>query len=147
MKWVDPTIETIVCVSSSPSLRTILNGILKSFRSAMKTWTTYHCTIITQLHQDNYGALLGSGEYFEDYINTEIALCDFLQTKMRSPHQIMLSFDEYGAHPSPGRGEIHYGRGPHNIYAMFNSYNPNHSSCATTPIIWSGQTLWSHAEL
>ena len=125
MKWVDPTIETIVCVSSSPFLAHYPQWDLEVLQECYENVDYISLHHYHAAAPDNYGALLGSGEYFEDYINTEIALCDFLQTKMRSPHQIMLSFDEYGAHPSPGRGEIHYGRGPHNIYAMFNSYNPN----------------------
>lgn len=125
MKWVDPTIETIVCVSSSPFLAHYPQWDLEVLQECYENVDYISLHHYHAAAPDNYGALLGSGEYFEDYINTEIALCDFLQTKMRSPHQIMLSFDEYGAHPSPGRGKIHYGRGPHNIYAMFNSYNPN----------------------
>ena len=47
------------------------------------------------------GALLGGSAMFEDYIKTEIALCDFVQTKLRTRKQMMLSFDEYGSRMAP----------------------------------------------
>jgi alpha-N-arabinofuranosidase len=58
----------------------------------------------------DYAALMGGSCFFEDYINTEIALCDFVQTKLRTPKQMMLSFDEYGSRMQP-LGEILPGRG------------------------------------
>ena len=50
--------------------------------------------------------------HFEDYIRTEIALCDFIQTKLRTPKRMMLSFDEFGSRQQeiagslPGRGTV-----------------------------------------
>jgi alpha-N-arabinofuranosidase len=52
----------------------------------------------------DYAALMGGGVFFEDYINTEIGLCDFLQTKLRTPKKMMLSFDEYGSRMQPLNG-------------------------------------------
>jgi hypothetical protein len=34
---------------------------------------------------------MGASRYFEDYINTEIALCDFMQAKLKSDKKMMLS--------------------------------------------------------
>ena len=72
----------------------------------------------------DWAALLGGSVFFEDYINTEIALCDFVQTKCRSPRKMMLSFDEYGVMPRP-HGTITPGYGPHNLYRAHYQFSPD----------------------
>jgi alpha-N-arabinofuranosidase len=56
---------------------------------------------------------MGASRYFEDYINTEIALCDFVQAKMRSPRKLMISFDEYAIMMRQPSENLHYGRAPY----------------------------------
>jgi alpha-N-arabinofuranosidase len=46
-------------------------------------------------------ALLGGSLYYEDFINTEAAMIDYVQSKHRSPKKVMISFDEYGAMVRP----------------------------------------------
>ena len=65
--------------------------------------------------EGDYGALLGGSEYFEDYINAEVALCDYIATKLRSPKKMMLSFDEFATFPRPAK-PYRYGGGIHNLY-------------------------------
>ena len=36
----------------------------------------------------DFATFIGASRYFQDYINTEIALCDFVQAKMRSPRSL-----------------------------------------------------------
>lgn len=116
MKWVDPTIETAACVSCSPFLHTYPQWDLDVLQECYDTvdyisMHHYHTAPLGDL-----GAVLGGSEMFEDYIRTEIGLCDFVQTKMRSQKQMMLSFDEYGSMMEPA-GELHYGSADHlNIY-------------------------------
>ena len=101
MKWVDPRIETVACVSSSPNLDHYPDwdlSVLAECYNAVDYISLHH---YQSAKEGDYAALLGGSRYFEDYINTEIALCDFLQTKMRSPRRMMLSFDEYGTMMRP----------------------------------------------
>lgn len=52
---------------------------------------------------------LNISSVFEDYIKGTIAICDYLQAKIRTPKKMYISFDEYGA--MFGRqGEVLYGR-------------------------------------
>ena len=96
MKWIDPSIETAVCASSAP------------FMDHYPTWEE---TVLTECYETvdyismhhyhiaqpgDYKALLGGAAYYEDFINTEIAMCDVVAAKLRSPKKMMLSFDEYG---------------------------------------------------
>jgi alpha-N-arabinofuranosidase len=52
---------------------------------------------------------MAASRYFEDYIRTEIGLCDYVQTLMRSPKVMKLSLDEYGVMCRP-KEAIHFGR-------------------------------------
>jgi len=110
MKWIDPSIETAACVSSSPFLSHYPQWDLEVLQECYETVdyiSLHHYHIAAP---GDYGALLGGSCFFEDYINTEIALCDFIQTKLRTPKKMMLSFDEYGTREQP-LGEILPGRG------------------------------------
>jgi alpha-N-arabinofuranosidase len=121
MKWIDPNIETVACVSSSPFLSHYPQWDLEVLQECYETVdyiSLHHYHIAAQR---DYGALLGGSVYFEDYINTEIALCDFLQTKLRTPKKMMLSFDEYGSRMQP---ELH-GSLPGRGTVWEHSFNPS----------------------
>jgi alpha-N-arabinofuranosidase len=109
MKWVDPTIETVACVSAFPHLRTYPQWDLEALQEC------YEMVDYISLHHyhaapsGDLGALLGASEAFEDCIRTRISLSDFIQTKLRTPKKMMLSFDEYGIMTFTPQ-KIHYGR-------------------------------------
>lgn len=112
MKWIDPKIETVACVSSSPFLAHYPEWdreVLQECYETVDYVSLHHYHIAPP---GDIGALLGGSVHFEDYIRTEIALCDFIQTKLRTPKRMMLSFDEFGsryqeiAGSLPGRGTV-----------------------------------------
>jgi alpha-N-arabinofuranosidase len=124
MKWVDPTIETVVCVSCSPNLAhypTWDQEVLEQCYEAVDYISMHH---YHSAPPGDYGALLGGSVFFEDYINTEIALCDLVQTKVRSPKKMMLSFDEYGTMVRPN-SPLHPGNGIHSLYASHYVFDTN----------------------
>lgn len=106
MKWIDPSIETVACVSSSPFLAHYPQWDLEVLQECYETvdYISLHHYHIAP--PGDYGALLGGSCYFEDYIKTEIGLCDFMKTKLRSPKKMMLSFDEYGSREQPLKGVL-----------------------------------------
>ena len=124
MKWVDPTIETAVCASSS-----LWMGHFPQWEEDV-LMECYESVDYLSMHHyhgapaGDYRALLGGACYFEDYINTEVALCDLIQAKMHSPKKVMLSFDEYGTMVRPLE-PLHPGYGPHNMYAAHYVFDPN----------------------
>jgi alpha-N-arabinofuranosidase len=137
MKWVDPTIETVACVSSSPFLQTYPQWDLEVLQECYETVDYislhhYHSAPIGDL-----GALLGGSAMFEDYIRTEIALCDFVQTKLRTPKQMMLSFDEFGSMAEPVK-ELHYGRGGK---PTFYEFNPDKTYVRHDPDNWDTRRM------
>lgn len=124
IKWVDPNIETVACVSSAPFLAHYPQwdeDVLNECYEAVDYISLHH---YHSAPNGDYRALIGGSAYFEDYINTEIALCDLIQAKLRSPKQMMLSFDEYGTFPRP-LAELHPGRGPHNMIASHYVFDPS----------------------
>ena len=127
MKWVDGRIETAVCASSSPFLDHYPQWDLEVLQEC------YNSVDFVSMHHyhsaapGNYAQLLGGSAYIEDYINTEAALCDFVQAKMRSPRKLMLSFDEYGTMMRPLEGIRHPGWGPYNLYHTHYAFRPDRS--------------------
>ena len=104
MKWIDPSIETIVSGSSM-------------FRNA--SYPQWDVDVLEQCYENvdylslhyyhdappgNYAALLNGSTIFEEMINTEISVCDYVKSKLRTPKTMMISFDEYACHfGQPGK--------------------------------------------
>ena len=83
MKWIDPTIETVACVSSSPFLHSYPQWDLEVLQECYETVDFISLHHYHSAPADDLGALLGGSAMFEDYIRTEIGLCNFIQTKFR----------------------------------------------------------------
>lgn len=111
MKWIDPKIETAVCGSSAPFMEHFPEWDEKVLDQCYDTVDYlsvhhYHSAPPTDIK-----SLLGGSLYYEDFINTEVAMIDYVASKHRSPKKVMISFDEYGAmlrensplHPGFGR--------------------------------------------
>lgn len=123
MKWIDESIETAVCGSSAPFMehfpewdQTVLD----------KCYDTVDYLSIHHYHSappGDYKALLGGALYYEDFINTEIAMCDYVASKHRSPKKIMISFDEYGAMIRPNQ-PLHPGYGRYNMARNHYRFDP-----------------------
>ena len=147
MKWVDPTIETVACVSSSP----FLNHYPEWDRQALEE--CYETVDYISLHHyhsappDMPEALLAGYQAFEDYIRTEIALCDYMKTRLRVKKTMMLSFDDFATSFRP-RGELHPGRGGRQPAAGFCDFNPERKYVFHDPDDWSTRRLPpSHGEM
>ncbi len=120
LKWIDPSIETVACVSCSPNMLHYPDWDMAVLQEC------YHSVDYISMHHyqsvilDDVRTFMGASTYFEDYINTEIALCDLMQAKLKSDRKLMLSFDEYAVMMRP-KGEVHYGRYEYLHYR--NNYN------------------------
>ncbi len=140
MKWVCPKIETVACVSSSPFLHTYPQWDIEVLQECYETVDYISLHHYHSAPAGDLGALLGGTAMFEDYIRTEISLCDFVQTKLRSPKKMMLSFDEYGSMMEPA-GEIHHGRGSYQNISTFYEFNPNRTYIHHDPDNWGTRTM------
>ena len=136
MKFIDPTIETAACVSSSPFLSHYPEWDLKVLEECYETvdyisMHHYHSAPVGDI-----GALLAGYKAFEQYIQTEIGLCDYLKTKLRISKTMMLSLDEYGAMYRPA-GKAHYGMNGRTPATSFYSFDPNQKYVHHDPDDWS----------
>ena len=140
MKWVDPRIETIACASSSPFLNHYPDWDMAVLEQC------YEMVDYISLHHyhsappDLPEALLAGYQAYEDYIRTEIALCDFMRTKLRVKKTMMLALDEYAAMIRP-RGEAHLGRGGRQWAAGFCDFNPDRPYVRHDPDDWSTRRM------
>ncbi len=140
MKWTDPKIETIACVSSSPFLNHYPDWdrqVLEECYDAVEYISLHHYhSAPPELPQ----ALLAGYQAFDDYIRTEIALCDFLKTKLRSKKTMMLALDEYASFFRP-RGETDLGLGGRQNLEMFGLFRPDRDYVLHDPDDWSTRRM------
>ena len=140
MKWIDPKAETVACVSCSP----FLNHYPEWDRQVLEE--CYETVDYISLHHyhsappDLPQALLAGYLAFEDYIRTEIALCDYLRTKLRIQKTMMLSLDEYGSMFRP-RGDFHPGIGGQQHAENFCGFDPDRKYVRHDPDDWSTRRI------
>ena len=143
MKWVDPSIETVACVSSSPFLSTYPQWDIEVLQECYETVDYISLHHYHTAPQGDIGALLGGSAMFEDYIRTEIALCDFVQAKLRTSKPMMLSFDEFGSF-FDRRRELHHGRGGRVNGSFFYKFDANGAYVRHDPDDWSTRRSFDH---
>ncbi|MGE5614025.1 MAG: alpha-N-arabinofuranosidase [Bacillota bacterium] len=95
MKWVDPSIETVACVSSSPYSRRYPQWDVEVLEQCYETVDYISLHHYHGAPVGNLEAFLNASSEYEKYINTEIAVCDYIKAKLRTDKTMMLSFDEY----------------------------------------------------
>lgn len=95
MKWVDPSIETVLCGSSSRNSKTFGKWEEEALDIA------YDSIDYLSLHQ-YYGNSAKDTETFlalstelDEFIYSVICVCDYVKARKRSKKKIMLSFDEW----------------------------------------------------
>lgn len=124
MKWIDPTIKTGVCGSSAPFMEHFPEWDEKVLDQCYDTVDYLSVHHYHPAPPGDYKALLGGALYYEDFINTEVAMCDFVASKHRSPKKMMISFDEYGAMVRP-LSPLNPGYGRYNMARTHYKFDPN----------------------
>lgn len=124
MKWIDETIETGVCGSSAPFMEHFPEWDEKVLDQCYDTVDYLSVHHYHSAKPGDFKALLGGAEYYEDFINTEAAMIDYVQSKHRSPKKVMISFDEYGGMVRP-YSPLHPGFGRYNMARTHYFFNPD----------------------
>lgn len=95
MKWTDPSIETVLCGSSSRNSKTFGQWEAESLDIA------YDSVDYVSLHQyydnktDDVQSFLAKTLELDEFIYSVICTCDYVKAKKRSNKTINLSFDEW----------------------------------------------------
>ncbi len=95
MKWVDPSVETVLCGSSAPDIPTFP----KWEETVLDCAYPYVDYISLHRYYNNNRSdtpsFLAAPLEADSYIRTVIAVCDYMKARKRSNKTIMLSFDEW----------------------------------------------------
>ncbi len=140
MKWIDPTIETVACVSSSPFLNHYPDWDETVLRECYETVDYISLHHYHSAPPGNIPALMAASQAFENYINTEIALCDLVKTRQRVKKTMMLSLDEYMCSYRPANG-AHLGLGGRQPAMGFLGMDPNRKYVHHDPDDWSTRRM------
>ena len=95
MKWVDPSIELVVCGSSMLTMSSFGDWELTVLDH------TYNYVDYISLHtyysnaDEDTPKFLGRSEEMDEFIKGAVALCDAVKAKKHSKKTLMLSFDEW----------------------------------------------------
>lgn len=126
MKLVDNSVETIACVSCSPFLPHYPQWDMEVLEECYEVVDYISMHHYHTANGQDMASLMAAGEYYENYIKTEIALCDFMQAKLASPKKMMLSIDEYGSHfgstNSMTYQPLSHGRDAHKLAGAYFNY-------------------------
>jgi alpha-N-arabinofuranosidase len=95
MRMVDPSIELVVCGSSSTMMRTY-----PEWEAAVLDKTFNHVDYISMHiyfanYENDIGTFLANTINVDSYLNTVIATCDYIKAKKRKNKTINISFDEW----------------------------------------------------
>lgn len=121
MKWVDPTIETVLCGSSSWHMKTFGEWETTSLDLA------YDQIDYVSMHQyhsnsDDYlENFLAKGVETDSFIESVIAALDYVQGKRHSKKRIDISFDEWNVwYHSHGAKFDKWSKAPHILEDVYN---------------------------
>ena len=121
MKWVDSSIETVLCGSSSRYMNTFGDWEQKTLELA------YDNVDYVSLHQyyDNHkgdtASFLAKSLELDEFIYSVICICDFVKAKRRSKKKINLSFDEWNVwYHSNGAPVERWSTAPNQLEDIYN---------------------------
>ena len=121
MKWVDGSIETVLCGSSSRYMNTFGEWEQKTLEIA------YDNVDYVSLHQyfDNHrkdtASFLAKNLDLDDFIYSVICICDYVKAKKRTKKQINLSFDEWNVwYHSNGEHVERWSTAPNQLEDIYN---------------------------
>ena len=121
MKWTDPTIETVLCGSSSYGMRTFGEWETTALNIA------YDHVDYVSMHQyhsngDNYlENFLAKGVETETFIKSVISTLDYVQGKRHAKKRIDISFDEWNVwYHSHGAKFEKWSEAPHILEDVYN---------------------------
>lgn len=95
MKWVDGSIETVLCGSSSRYMNTFGEWEQKTLEIAYDNVDYVSLHQYYDNHRQDTASFLAKNLDLDDFIYSVICICDYVKAKKRTKKQINLSFDEW----------------------------------------------------
>ncbi len=95
MKWHDPTIQTVLCGSSSEGMPTYPEWDRTALEIAWEHMDFHSMHYYASNRDNDTSSFLASAVTFENYINTLEGTLRYVKAKRRSKHDVFLSWDEW----------------------------------------------------
>ena len=123
MKWLDPTIETVACGSSSLTMPTFGEWEYTVLNEAYEEvdYLSLHQYYSNEEH--NTREFLGSSKGMDDFISGVVAICDAVKARKHHKKSINLSFDEWNVwyHSNAADEKLKkWGQAPHQLEDIYN---------------------------
>ena len=123
MKWLDPTIETVACGSSSLTMPTFGEWEYTVLNEAYEEvdYLSLHQYYSNEEH--NTREFLGSSKGMDDFISGVVAICDAVKARKHHKKSINLSFDEWNVwyHSNEADEKLEkWGKAPHQLEDIYN---------------------------
>ncbi len=95
MKWQDPSIETVLCGSSSDKMPTYPDWDRTALEIAWEHVDYHSMHYYAANHEDDTPSFLASAVAFERFVDTLEGTLRYVKAKRRSKHDVFLSWDEW----------------------------------------------------
>lgn len=95
MRWHDPSIETVLCGSSHAQMPTYPDWDRITLEIAWEHVNYHSMHYYATNHSDDTASYLALSVDFENYVDTLTGVLRYVKAKMRSKHDVYLSWDEW----------------------------------------------------
>ena len=121
MKWVDGSIETVLCGSSSRYMNTFGEWEQKTLEIAYDNVDYVSLHQYYDNHRQDTASFLAKNLDLDDFIYSVICICDYVKAKKRTKKQINLSFDEWNVwYHSNGAPVERWSTAPNQLEDIYN---------------------------
>ena len=121
MKWVDGSIETVLCGSSSRYMHTFGDWEQKTLEIAYDNVDYVSLHQYYDNHRQDTASFLAKNLDLDDFIYSVICICDYVKAKKRTKKQINLSFDEWNVwYHSNGAPVERWSTAPNQLEDIYN---------------------------
>ena len=121
MKWVDPSIELVLCGSSNSGMRSFGDWEATTLDLAYDKIDYVSLHQYFDCHDGDIRNFLAKSCDLDNYIKTVVCICDYIKGKKRSRKQINLSFDEWNVwYHSHGAAFEKWSEAPHILEDVYN---------------------------
>ena len=121
MKWVDGSIETVLCGSSSRYMNTFGTWEQKTLEIAYDNVDYFSLHQYYDNRSGDTASFLAKNLDLDDFIYSVICVCDYVKAKKRTKKQINLSFDEWNVwYHSNGAHVERWSTAPNQLEDIYN---------------------------
>ncbi|HMO59303.1 MAG TPA: alpha-N-arabinofuranosidase [Roseiflexaceae bacterium] len=120
MKWVDPSIELILCGSSSTGMPTYPEWDRTALETCWEQIDYLSLHYYATNHDNDTPSYLALARQFEDHVDTLAATIRYVKSKHRSKHDVYLSWDEWNVWYKDRQMNGEWQEAPHLIEEVYN---------------------------